>query len=497
MRALKTMPFLLALSCASPSLQGVTFTCETDADCTGGLVCGKLDGHRACMEEVAEEPSESEPLRIGLSAPLQGPSQGLGIEMRRGIEALFERVNEAGGVHGRSLQLESMNDNYDPDDAYANMLELLDIQAEVADPDTPDERGDEGVFALLGNVGTPTMLRTAPVANKNRVIFFAPFTGSHQYLRDGTHSPYVYNYRAGYYEEIQAMIDYIATFRQPRIISDPPERSYERIIAFTQRDSYGDAGYEGLVNAYNRIAPLPQPDSSEPDPSIARVYYERENVASVEPAIEDTKTLLTNLSSTDEEHTSVAILMVDTYQPGNKYIRAIKDWINEDVARAERFDVLFMHVSFVGSDSLSAALTNAPETYVDVRDGTTQRSYAEGVLVTQVVPYYDSQAPAIKRYREDLDAYDSGVYTFTSLEGYVAATLFVEALRLNGPELDTDSMLDTLDNEVKNLDVGIGTLLDFSSTDHQATHTVWGSVLQADGSFEVPFTWDPENRIQP
>ena len=166
----------------------------------------------------------------------------------------------------------------------------------------PDVRGNASVFAILGNIGTPTMLETAPIATRDRVLFFAPFTGAQKYLRDGTNSPYVYNYRAGYYQETDAMIDYMATYRQPRIITSPPGTSYRRILAFTQRDSYGDAGYNGLVNAYNRLSPLPQPDSTKPDPSIRRLYYDREDVRSVEPAITEAATLLTALLAEGTRH---------------------------------------------------------------------------------------------------------------------------------------------------------------------------------------------------
>ena len=176
------------------------------------------------------------------------------------------------------------------------------------------------MFAILGNIGTPTMLETAPIATRDRVLFFAPFTGAQKYLRDGTNSPYVYNYRAGYYQETDAMVDYMATYRQPRIITSPPGNSYRRILAFTQRDSYGDAGYNGLVNAYNRLSPLPQPDSTKPDPSIRRLYYDREDVRSVEPAITEAASLLTALLAEATGTVSVAIVMVDTYQPGNKFI---------------------------------------------------------------------------------------------------------------------------------------------------------------------------------
>jgi len=480
-----------ALGCSSPDLASTHFSCQSDADCAGDEVCGTVSGRAACVG-VSDQP-----ITVGMSGPLQGPSQDLGIEMRRGIQAMFSGLNAGGGVFGRMLALRSMNDNYDPALALENTKLLLDIQEDSGDADTPDVRGKNSVFALLGNIGTPTMLQSAPVATKNKALFFAPFTGAQQYLRDGTNSPYVYNYRAGYYQETDAMVDYMTSYRQPRIIASPPGDSYRHVLAFTQKDSYGDAGYAGLVNAYNRLSPLPQPDSTRPDPSIARLYYDRENVESVQPAIDEAERLLAELVDDEAGLLSVGVVMVDTYQPGNKFIRAVLDWINADVERASRLDLAFMHVSFVSSNALADALTSPPETYVDVRDGKTRRSYADGVMVTEVVPYYDTQAEGVAEYRADIDSFDGGGYSFTSLEGYIAARLFTRALLLNGPTLDTESLRQTLDGRVQDLDIGIGTLLSFSSTDHQASQTVWGSVILPDGGFRVQFRWNPADGIVP
>jgi branched-chain amino acid transport system substrate-binding protein len=482
---------LAAIGCSSPDLSGTNFTCRSDADCAADEICSSSSGEPACVAV----PSSA--IKIGMSGPLQGPSQDLGLEMRRGIQAMFARVNSQGGIFGRRLELTSLNDNYDPVQAVENTKVLLDIEQEMPGADVPDVRGADGVFALLGNIGTPTMLEVAPLATKNRTLFFAPFTGSQRYLRDGTNSPYVYNYRAGYYQETDAMVDYMATYRQPRVISTPPGDSYRRIIAFTQRDSYGDAGYNGLVNSYNRLAALPQPDSSQPNPSIARLYYDREDVSSVDPAILEAGRILTGLlAEGTSERLSIAFVMVDTYQPGNKFIRGVLDWTNADLARATRLDLSFLHVSFVGSNALAQALTSPPETYVDVRDGS-RRAYAEGVMVTQVVPYYDTEATGVVEYRADIDQYDGGSYSFTSLEGYIAARLFARALVVNGPELSTERLRATLDGAVQGVDIGIGTLLSFSSTNHQACSTVWGSTIQANGSFKVPFVWNPTQKIIP
>ncbi|HET9954764.1 MAG TPA: ABC transporter substrate-binding protein, partial [Polyangiaceae bacterium] len=440
----------------------------------------------------------SSPLRLGMSGPLQGPSQDLGIEMRRGIMARLDAENQRGGLNGRKLEFSCLNDNYDPTLAVENTRQLLNITQLEDGADQPDQRGPNGVLALLGSIGTPTMLATAPIATKNRVVFFAPFTGSQKYLRDGTNSPYVYNFRAGYYDETNAMVDYMANYRSPRIITGPD--SYKHLIAFTQKDAYGDAGYDGLVTAYNtRVAALPQPDSTQPNPSIARLYYERESVSSVDPAVEQATALLADILGDGQTRQSVGIVMIDTYQPGNKFIRGVKDWLNQDATRAAQLDVLFMHVSFVGSDSLSKALTSPPESYVDVTDPAARRkkTYAADVMVTQVVPYYKSQASGVAAYRSDLAAFDGGTTSFTSLEGYLAASVLIEGLKGIRGDISSEALVHALDSNMSDIDVGIGAPLSFSSTNHQASRTVWGSVLTDDGTFKVPFMWNPKDKIIP
>jgi branched-chain amino acid transport system substrate-binding protein len=475
--------WLASAACSAPDLAGTNFSCDTNADCGSGQVCADLDGVLACQAVGGP------PIRLGMSAPLQGPSGDLGTEMRRGINAMLARVNDAGGVYGREVQLEALNDNYDPELALEMTRQLLDVQ-EVLPDNEPDRRGENSVFALLGNVGTPTMLATAPVATKNKVIFFGPFTGAKDYLRDDTMSPYVYNYRAGYADETEAMVDYLRETRIPRVIENAAT-DFRRILVFAQEDTYGDAGYQGVINAYNaKVAPLPNGNA------IARLGYTREDVNSVDPAVVQAGELLNALLV--EARTGivpVAVIMIDTYQPGNRFIRGLKDWINQNAERAARLDVLFMNVSFVGGDSLAQSLLATPDRYEDVRDGT-RRSYAENVLVTQVVPNYDSQAPGVAEYREDIQRYDGQVPSFTSLEGYIVARLFTQALISNGPRLTTERFLSTLDTRIAGLDIGIGTTLTFSSTNHQACNTVWGSHIEDDGTFTVPFIWNRSTGIE-
>src|SRR5437762_12631149 len=78
---------------------------------------------------------------FGQSAPLEGPAAALGLGMREGILAAFHEANTVGGVKGRRLELVSRDDGYEPDRAIENTNQLM--------------KTDQ-VFALIGEVGTPT-----------------------------------------------------------------------------------------------------------------------------------------------------------------------------------------------------------------------------------------------------------------------------------------------------------------------------------------------------
>jgi branched-chain amino acid transport system substrate-binding protein len=99
-----------------------------------------------------------------MSTALTGPSNALGLAMRVGVEAYFQQVNdENNGVFGRPLRLVVLDDQYEPLQTGPNMRSLID---------------DHGVFAVLGNVGTPTAAVAVAIANEKKNLFFGAFTGS-------------------------------------------------------------------------------------------------------------------------------------------------------------------------------------------------------------------------------------------------------------------------------------------------------------------------------
>ena len=161
---------------------------------------------------------------FGQSAALSGLAQELGLEMSLGINAAFHEANSNGGVAGRRLELITLDDTYEPELAIANTLQLIE---------------DEQVFALIGEVGTPTSRSATPVAAEAGVPFVAPFTGA-AFLRSESWDNIV-NLRASYAQETEEMV--------ARLTQD---LGIQRIAIMYQDDSFGRTGLQGAQAALER-----------------------------------------------------------------------------------------------------------------------------------------------------------------------------------------------------------------------------------------------------
>ncbi|MYE47588.1 MAG: ABC transporter substrate-binding protein, partial [Chloroflexi bacterium] len=247
---------------------------------------------------VSGTPGVSEDrILFGQSAAFNGPAQELGRNMRIGISAAFAEANAAGGVHGRQLELTSLDDSYEPEAAIANTQHLID---------------QERVFALIGAVGTPTSRSATPIAAEAGVPYIAPFTGA-AFLRDPEWENII-NLRASYNQETEEMV--------ARLIGD---LGIERIGIMYQDDSYGRAGYRGSLAALERRGLRP----------VAIGIYPRNTTA--------VKTALLDLRAGSPD----AVIMIGAYEP----MAALIKW-----GRHTGFNPIFLNVSFVGSNALAREL---------------------------------------------------------------------------------------------------------------------------------------------
>ena len=368
-------------------------------------------------------------IRFGISAPFTGPAKELGQHMKQGIEAAFNVANAKGGVYGRQLRLVAADDGYEPARAAVTMNQLY-------------ER--DQVFGLVGNVGTPTAVVALPYALDRKMLFFGAFTGA-GLLRNDPPDRYVFNYRASYAEETAAVVNYLVKVR--RLLP-------EQIAVFAQQDAYGDSGFAGVEKAIRSL----RGGNASP---ILRLNYQR-NTVDVEDAVAQLQQY--NAQLQQKRHFPIkAVVMVPTYRAAAKFIEKTRDLYP---------DMIYTSVSFVGSTALADELMLLG------------KKYAAGVIVTQVVPAVDGHSSLVLDYKSALAKYFPGeAPDYVSLEGYVDASVLIAALQRNGAQVDTESLVNTLEN-LRDLDVGLGTPVIFSRSDHQGVHRVWGTQLDETGHYQ-------------
>jgi len=346
---------------------------------------------------------------FGQSAAFEGPAAALGQGMREGILAAFNEANNAGGVEGRRLELVTYNDGYEPENAIANTRRLID---------------EDKVFALVGEVGTPTSSAAQPIATEAGVPFIGPFTGA-GFLRNPDLANVV-NIRGSYDQETESWIEHLTA-----------DLNVKRIAILYQDDSFGRAGLSGVQKAM-------QKRSME---LVAEGTYERNTTA--------VKMSVLAIRKADPE----AVVMVGAYKPCAEFIK---------LARKLGMKSMFINISFVGSNALAKELG---------ADG-------EGVVISQVVPFpEDTGLPLVAHYHAAMKAMDpSAEPGFVSLEGYMVGSLIVQVLRKTQGELTREGFLSTL-TTVGTFDLG-GVSLTFGPGDNQGMDSVFLTAIFADGSIK-------------
>jgi ABC-type branched-subunit amino acid transport system substrate-binding protein len=295
---------------------------------------------------------------------------------------------------------------------------------------------EEHAAVIIGNVGTPTAVAAIPIVNETHVPLVGCFTGA-GHLRKNPPDRYVINYRASYVEETGAMVDALVTIAGLK----PTEIGF-----FTQRDAFGDAGFAGGLAALKRHGLR---DAS----LVSQGRFER-NTTNVEAGLAELIAAKTPVR---------AVIMVGTAAPCAEFVKA---------ARRAGLNAMFLNVSFVDANKLAEMLG---------ADG-------DGVIVTQVVPHFDSTLPIVQEYRRALAALATRPSpNFVSLEGYIAARMLLRAIaKINGP-VTSDAITDALER-LGEFDLGLGEPLRLSPQEHQASHRVWATKLVR--GKVVSFEWE-------
>ncbi|HSV46008.1 MAG TPA: ABC transporter substrate-binding protein [Ramlibacter sp.] len=139
-------------------------------------------------------------LKICQSAALSGPLGDLGQAMHQGARACFDAVNAQGGVHGRKIALEVLDDGYEVKRALANVQGFM---------------ADRASFALFNCMGTPMIDAMLAQVIESGIPFFAPFTGALLARPKNVRS--IFNIRASYPDEAEQLVQHLATVGIRRI----------------------------------------------------------------------------------------------------------------------------------------------------------------------------------------------------------------------------------------------------------------------------------------
>ncbi len=140
----------------------------------------------------AQEGLSAKAVTIGCSGALSGPLAGFGADLKLGVEAAMGQINGRGGVNGRVLQFQMMDDGYVPQRTVDNVRKM---------------QADGSVFALMSCIGTPNNTAILPLIEESSLPYVAPLTGASSLRRPGTRN--VFHVRASYTDETQRLVQKI------------------------------------------------------------------------------------------------------------------------------------------------------------------------------------------------------------------------------------------------------------------------------------------------
>ena len=279
---------------------------------------------------------------------------------------------------------------------------------------------EEKVLALFGYVGTPTSNAALPIFTAAKIPFIGAFTGA-QSLRE-PFNRYIFNVRASYYDETEQIVAHLVL------------QGITKIAVFYQNDAYGKAGLAGVEIA------------------MKKRMLEIAATATVERNTTDVTAAVGKLAKSGTN----AVIMISAYKSCAAFIRAMK------LAGGLQ---QFWNVSFVGSKALSQELGDE----------------GRGVQISQVVPFpWSDVNPIVRDYQKHIGAREK--YSFTSLEGYIAAKVLIEGLKRAGKKPTRESLVDGLASMGKT-DLG-GFTVTYTPTNHNGSSYVDLTIISRGGTFK-------------
>ena len=188
--------------------------------CAVGLLaaCGETAGSSSSNTASAPGITASE-IKIGSTQPLTGPAAPGYSEIAPAANAYFQYVNAHGGIFGRKITYEYLDDGYNPTNT-ASVTRKLVLQ--------------DKVFAVFNALGTPTHLAVVDYLNSEKVPDLFVASGCNCW-NDTSKYPYTFGWQPDYTIEGKILGQYIQQ-----------NFSGKKVGYFYQNDEFGLDGVKGL-----------------------------------------------------------------------------------------------------------------------------------------------------------------------------------------------------------------------------------------------------------
>ncbi len=386
-----------------------------------------LMGHPGTVYSQASGVTDSA-IRLGSVLPLGGDTLTYGVALQLGLNAALRGET----VHGRTVELRFANDFYDPNTTRTEVNRLL----------------DEGVFAFIGNFGTPTAAVALPLLMATNTPAIAFYTGSP--LLTETAGP-ILNFRPRYTDEIAAL----------HRIALEQGITRDQLCVFAQNDSFGMAAVQGLANtlkadtAHAELATHLMTLVALPDHDPSRNYagplgvYPRETL-NVRAAYESLKLW---------------------EQTNNSRCRFIV------MAAVPRPAMAFMEYARNHGESWSFGLLSFTADY-NIGRPMAERGLHDKLVISHVVPHVSADLPLMARFRERLPEINDPL----TIEGFIAGRLFLQ-VATQATTLTSEDFMAAVRGKTLELE---GLSLDFTHGNQGSTQ-VFFQRIDLDGKF-LPLT---------
>ncbi|MFY7070368.1 ABC transporter substrate-binding protein [Nocardiopsis changdeensis] len=323
---------------------------------------------------------------IGTHQPLTGPASPGFRHVSTGARAVFNYINDNGGIHGRRIEYQVQDDSFDPSKTVEAARTLIE---------------DQEIFAMLGGLGTPTHEAVIAEINEAGVPDLFVSSGALAWDQPDVY-PYSYGFQVDYSREAKIQGRYIAE----NFPGDDVGLLY-------QNDDVGPSSQAGLEQ-----------------------YLTDEIVAweSYDPGAPELAGQIASLKESDAE------VVVCHCIPAFLGLAILE-------ATAIGYDPQWIAPSFGGDVEIVTSLIEEYAQGTPAED-VPPESFLDGLIITAFLPMAAQRDdPWTEFFLEIHEEYNADTpFTDTTVYGMVQAVLLAQVLMETGPDLTRSSLLETLNS---------------------------------------------------